>query len=110
MEQQKLPNATIVLILGIVSIVGCCCYGLPGLICGIIGVVLYNKDKVLYQQKPQLYSNFSNLNTGRILCIIGIIFSILFLLYIVFIISIVGLDSLSDPEIMRERLEEAFGR
>lgn len=108
MEQQKLPNATIVIILGIVSILGCCCYGLPGLICGIIGLVLYNKDKALYQQNPQLYSNFSDLNTGRILCIIGLIFGILFILYMIFITSIVGLDGLADPEIMRERLESRF--
>lgn len=31
MEQQKLPNATIILVLGILSIVTCCCYGIVGL-------------------------------------------------------------------------------
>jgi hypothetical protein len=54
MEQQKLPNATAVLILGIVSIVGCCCYGLPGLIAGIIALVLAKKDGELYRKIRRL--------------------------------------------------------
>ncbi len=68
--QQNLPNATAVLILGIVSIVGCCT-GFLGLIFGIIGWVLAAKDIKLYQANPNAYSNYSNLNTGKILCIIG---------------------------------------
>lgn len=106
MNQQSLPNATAVLILGIVSIVSCCCYGLPGLICGIVGLVLYNKDKVLYQQNPQLYTNFSNLSTGRILCIVGIVLSSLYLLYVIFLIAVVGFGALTDPQLMQERLQD----
>ena len=37
--QQQLPNATAVLVLGIISIVGCFCYGIIGLILGIIALV-----------------------------------------------------------------------
>lgn len=105
MNQQSLPNATAVLILGIVSIVSCCCYGLPGIICAIVGLVLYNKDKVLYQQNPQLYTNFSNLNTGRILCIVGIVLNILTILYLIAVIAFVGFEALSDPQLMQERLQ-----
>ena len=47
MDQQKLPNATAVLVLGILSIVTCCCYGIPGIVAGIIGLVLYKKDNAL---------------------------------------------------------------
>ena len=36
MEKQKLPNATAVLVLGIASILTCCCYGIIGLILGIV--------------------------------------------------------------------------
>ncbi len=32
MNEQKLPNATLVLVLGIISILGCCCYGIIGLV------------------------------------------------------------------------------
>ena len=36
MEQQKLPNATLILVFGIISIVTCCCYGIIGLIFGVV--------------------------------------------------------------------------
>lgn len=93
MEQQKLPNATTVLVLGIVSIVGtCCCTGLVGVICGLIGMNLYKKDKDLYDQKPTAYTDFNNLNTGRILCIIGLVLGAIQLLYFVYILATIGWD------------------
>lgn len=106
MNQQKLPNATAVLVLGIISIVSCCCYGVPGLITGIIALVLYNKDNALYQQNPTLYSDYSNLNTGRILAIIGISLSVLYILAIVISGSILGWDALTNQELMQERLKD----
>ncbi len=48
----NLPNATASLVLGIISIVGAFCYGIVGVICGIIGLVLANKDRKLYQAFP----------------------------------------------------------
>lgn len=105
-EFQKLPNATIVLVLGIASIIGCCCYGIVGLILAIVGLVLYKKDNQLYQQNPQSYINYSNLSTGRILCIIGIVLSVLYLVYMVALISFVGLDALSDPELLKQKIQE----
>lgn len=58
MMNQKLPNATAVLILGIASIITCCCYGVVSIILGIIGLVLANKDLKLYSQNPQEFSNY----------------------------------------------------
>jgi|SRR5690554_2622665 len=104
--QSNLPNATAVLVLGIVSIIGSCCYGIVGLICGIIGLVLAGKDMKLYKANPNAYSNYSNLNIGRILCIIGVIISILALIYYIFIIVYIGLDALSDPQLLQERMSE----
>ncbi|UFH33227.1 DUF4190 domain-containing protein [Chryseobacterium sp. C-71] len=90
---QKLPNAQTVLILGIVSIVGtCCCTGLVGIICGLIGLNKYKSDKLLYDQNPSEYSDFSNLNTGRILCIIGLVLGAIQLIYTIFILATVGVD------------------
>ena len=43
MEKQKLPNATTSLVLGILSIVTCICYGVIGLPLGIIAFILGNK-------------------------------------------------------------------
>ena len=71
MEKQKLPNATAVLILGICSILTCCCWGIIGLILGIVAIILAQKDLKLYNENPELYGGYSNLNTGKILAIIG---------------------------------------
>ncbi|SEV97407.1 hypothetical protein SAMN05421841_0438 [Chryseobacterium wanjuense] len=90
---QKLPNAQTVLILGIVSVVGsCCCTGLIGIICGLIGLNKYKSDKLLYDANPSQYSDFGNLNTGRILCIIGLILGILQVLYFIYILATIGWD------------------
>ncbi|MDR6158412.1 MULTISPECIES: CCC motif membrane protein [Chryseobacterium] len=110
MDQQKLPNATAVLILGIVSIVGCCCYSIPGLIAGIIALVLAKKDGELYKQNPTMYSNYGQLNAGKIMAIIGIILSILYAVYIVVLIATVGWDAMKDPQLMQERMKELLGQ
>ena len=64
MENQKLPNATAVLILGIFSILTCCCYGIISIILGAIGLVLANKDAKLYAENPSAYTNYNNLKIG----------------------------------------------
>ncbi|RZJ51080.1 MAG: DUF4190 domain-containing protein [Chryseobacterium sp.] len=110
MNQQKLPNATAVLVLGIVSIVGCCCYGVLGLVAGIVALVLYNKDNALYQQNPTLYSDYNNLKTGRILSIIGITISALYILAIIVIGFTFGWDALTNQELMQERLQDFQNR
>lgn len=110
MDQQKLPNAIAVLILGIVSIIGCCCYGLPGLIAGIIALVLAKKDGELYRKNPELYSNYSQLNAGKIMAIIGIVLSVLFVIYVIVLISTVGWDAMQDPQLMKERVRELMGQ
>ncbi|NII85145.1 CCC motif membrane protein [Pedobacter sp. SG908] len=105
--QQSLPNSTIVLVLGILSIAFCCCYGILGLIPAIIALVLSKKDKALYAVNPAMYSlsSFKNLNAGRICAIIGLVLNILSLLYYVAIIVIFGMGMLSDPHKMQEILK-----
>lgn len=92
--QQNLPNATGALVLGIISIVGSFCYGIVGLICGIVGLILANKDKRLYREAPELYSNssFGTSNAGRTCSIIGIVLSSLIVIFVIFwIIMFAGL-------------------
>ncbi|MER3376453.1 MAG: CCC motif membrane protein [Allomuricauda sp.] len=110
MEQQKLPNATLILIFGIVSIVTCCCYGILGLIFGIIALVLANKALKLYAANPEMYEGVQNVKTGRILAIIGIVLNILFIAYIVWIYSTFGWDTMQDPDALREAIEDLFGQ
>lgn len=90
--QQPLPNATASLVLGIISIVGMFCYGIVGLVCGIIGLVLANKDKDLYELEPERYAatSYNSSNAGRICSIIGIVLSSLVLLFIIIYLIIVG--------------------
>ncbi|WBU89446.1 CCC motif membrane protein [Cellulophaga omnivescoria] len=86
MEQQKLPNVTIALVLGIISYVGCCCTsGFGGILFSGIALFLINKDTKTYQENPQEYSNFGQLKTAKIVSIIGLVLSVIIVgLYIFF--------------------------
>ena len=112
--QIPLPNGTTVLVLGIVSILGCCCYGLPGIICGIIALVLSNKDTQLYNVNPDKYTigSWKNLRAGKVCAIIGLVLSVLMLVYMIFIISVVGIEALTsgDPEQIKEAIESLQNR
>lgn len=80
----NLPNATAVLVLGIISIVGCVFYGIPGIVCGIIAMVLHKKDKQIYLTNPPLYeASFKNSKAGYVCGIIGLSLSILFFIFLI---------------------------
>ncbi|GAA3518194.1 hypothetical protein GCM10022393_35390 [Aquimarina addita] len=82
-DKQQIPNATLVLIFGIVSIItALCCYGFIGLIFGIIGLVISNKSVKLYKNNPDLYYGYENLNAGRICAIIGIVLGAIYFLFV----------------------------
>ncbi|MEL0456075.1 CCC motif membrane protein [Flavobacteriaceae bacterium SZ-1-7] len=110
MEQQKLPNATLILIFGILSIVTCCCYGFVGLILGIIAVVLANKATKVYAENPEGYTGISNVKTGKILAIIGIVLSSLYLIFVAWMVMTFGWEGLQDQELMQERIREMMGQ
>lgn len=100
MEQRTLPNATAVLVLGILSCITCCCFGIFGIIFGVIALILANKDMKLYKENPELYTNYSNLNTGKIIAIVGLCLSIIVLLRVIY-----GLVTLG-PEGFQQAMEE----
>lgn len=101
----NLPNATAVLILGILSIIGCCFYGV-GIIFGIIALVLASKDMKLYKANPSAYSNYSTLNTGRILAIIGIVLIVIAIAVTLVVGSMIGWEAFTNEELMKEKVEE----
>lgn len=69
---DRLPNANATLTLGILSIVGCGLYGLPGLIMGIIALALHRGDKKLYSNDPGRFEDsYKNAKAGFICAIIG---------------------------------------
>ena len=90
--QQQLPNATAVLVLGIISIVGCFCYGIIGLVLGIIAIVLSSKADRIYLANRTLYTeaSYKNMKAGRICAIIGTCLSALYFVIIVIYIAFVG--------------------
>jgi hypothetical protein len=98
--QRPLPNGTAVLVLGIIAIVGCFCDGLPGLVCGIIALVLANKDLKLYALDPTLYtpSSYSNLKNGRTCAIIGLALSALYFVLIIVFVFIWGAAVWTHPQ------------
>ena len=100
----NLPNSTAVLILGILSIVLCFCYGIIGIILGVIALILAKKDKDLYLANPEDYteSSYKNLNAGRICAFVGIGLSVVYMAYIAYIFATVG------EEILREMPWDEF--
>ncbi len=109
MEQQKLPNSTLIIVLAIVSYVLCCFYGV-GAILAIVAIILASGATKTYKLNPEMYTDYNTVKTGKIIAIIGLIINILFLLFIIWIISIVGWDALQDEELARERLEDFFNK
>ncbi len=107
MPPQNLPNATIALILGILSIPGCCCYGILGLILGIIAWVLGNNEIKRFYLSPEMYTpgSLKNAKAGKICGIIGTVLGALYLIIIIGLIAVVGWESVKDPDFMRQWAE-----
>ena len=81
----KLPNAVATLVLGIISIVGCILYGIPGLICGIIALALHSKDKKIYKSDKNHYANsYKTAQAGFVCAIIGTSLSAIYVIVVLF--------------------------
>lgn len=105
MEKQTLPNSTLILVFGIISIIGCCCYGIAGLIFGIIAIVLANSATKTYMENPELYEGYQNVKIGKILAIIGVVLSAISIIFTAWgLIAYGGFEGLE--EMQREMLEE----
>lgn len=104
--QIALPNATAVLILGIIGIITCCCWG-GGAILSIIALILAAKDMRAYRANPYMYTkgSYNNLNAGRICAIIALVFSIAYLAGIIWAGLMFGWNTLGDPNALREAME-----
>ena len=86
--QQDVPNATLVLVLGICALVIC---GF-GPILGTIGLVMSGSGKKAYELNPSMYkeSSFKNLNAGRICSIIGLCLGFLIWIYYIVLLVFIG--------------------
>ena len=90
--QVSVPNSTAILVLGILSIVTCWCWGIIGLIMGIIALVLASKANKEYLANPQAYNqgSYKNLQAGKICAIIGTSLSGAYFVFWIVYFSIVG--------------------
>lgn len=107
MERQALPNSTLILVLGILSIVGCCCYGIIGLILGIVTIVLAKKATALYAENPELYDGYNNVKTGKILAYVGIGLSVIYI--IIMIIGLLIYGGIEGIEALQREMIEQYG-
>lgn len=106
MEKQTLPNSTLILVFGILSIITCCCYGVLGLIFGIIAFVMAKKATALYTANPELYSGYQNVKIGKILAIIGIVLSAIYVLVTIYFYATIGMDGIRE---MQEEMLRDYG-
>ncbi len=105
LNKQEVPNATLILVFGILSLVGCCCYGILGVVFGIITIVISNKAMAIYNANPEMYYGYQNVKIGRILAIIGLVLSAVFLITIIlFFIFNGGTEGIL--ELQKEMMEQ----
>jgi len=96
MEKQKLPNEQAVMILGLLSFIGCCCSsGILGVILSGIGLYLANKSEKMYIQNPELY-NKGSLNTWKIVNIVSLAISAVFVIYFIYLIATGQYDEMNE--------------
>ena len=107
MERRELPNSTLILVFGILSIIGCCCYGVAGIIFGIIALVMAKRAMEIYNADPELYTGYQNVKTGRILAIIGLVLSGLSIIST--IIAIIFYGGLEGVQEMQEEILREYG-
>jgi len=108
MEKQKLPNEQVIMILGIVSYIGCCCTsGFGGLILSGIGLFLAKKATETYHQNPELY-NIQSVNTWKIVNLVAFILSALVVIYYIYM-KVTGKD-IEQQRQLEELLEQFSNR
>ncbi len=90
--QIPVPNSAAVLVLGILSIVFCICYGIIGLVLGIVAIVLAGKANALYKANPNSYTqaSYNNVKAGKICAIIGTCLSSLYFIILIIYVAILG--------------------
>ncbi len=105
MEQQKLPNGVLAIILSIVALL-CCCIGGIGFIPAGIAYFLASKSEKIGLENPDQYDNHSQIKTAKILALVALIINVLYLLYTIYQIYTVGWDEIMEQA---RQSQEAFG-
>lgn len=90
----KVGHAVTSLVLGISSIVSCTLYGLPSVVCGILGLVYASRAMSAVRRGEASITGLSMAKAGRVCSIIGIVIGSLYLMgaavYAVIVIFVIG--------------------
>ena len=82
MYKEKLPHSQSALILGISSIItACCCWGIIGIILGVIGLSNANKAIKIHEENLDSFDGINNAQTGKTTAIIGIVIGVLLMIW-----------------------------
>jgi len=100
-----LPNASVVLVLGIISIFGCCCLGIVGIACAIIALILAKSATDLYISDPEKYTenSYKNMNTGKICAWIGLVLSTIHIVRLIWLLATIGFANLTNVSTIFDR-------
>lgn len=87
-NKRSLPEASTVLVLGILSLVFTFSCGIVGLILGIIAVAMASSQRKIYMNAPGEYteSSYNNVNAGRVCGIISICVAAIVLVFTILVI------------------------
>jgi len=90
--QHEIPNASVVLILGIIALIISFFNSLVGIVAGVVSLVMARNAERLYNETPRLYtlSSFSNIRSGKTCAIIGIVIAVLKIILIGIILGLLG--------------------
>ncbi|MFT5890190.1 MAG: Trk-type K+ transport system membrane component [Dokdonia sp.] len=95
MEQQKLPNGVLAIILSIVALL-CCCIGGIGFIPAGIAYFLASKSEKMGLENPDQYDNHSQIKTAKILALVALIINVLYLVWTIYRVATVGWDEIME--------------
>lgn len=95
MTNKKLPNATTIYLLSLLSYF-IFCFGGIGLLPAIIAFVLAKRSEKMAVPNPAQYSNFGKIKRGRIMSIIGIILNLIIVGITIWTLVTIGWDAWSD--------------
>jgi hypothetical protein len=103
--KRELPNAQMVLILGIASLIldvicGCCYGGVFGWVVGLIGWIMGNRAIKEYESNPSAFTpqSYNQAKNGKLMSMIGLILGLVsffgWIMYVFFVGFINVFDSL----------------
>lgn len=95
MEQQKLPNGTMIIVLGIFGYL-CCCFAGLGIIPSAIAFFMAKKSEKMYAENPEAYDNAGQIKTGKIVALIAVILNVLMIVRWIYVVATGGVDTIQD--------------